>query len=146
MTAYTLSLFQRYEVSVEGAVSTGGSLTSATSITSDDPGAFIATTKLIDNAAEKVLDIADFDGSAFKFIWIENNGSASVDIQITISAGTGDDFLVFTLVAGKRLVFSDGSGEYGGTIDTMAGTSGEIDEVWARASGANTSVHVAALV
>ena len=145
MTAINLKLWQRFEVTVHGVTHSGGSTTTASTISVGSDN-IVDKTVLIDASAEKVLDIADFDSGTFTFIWLENeHASQTVDVQITVSAGIGDDYIVFTIPAGQRLVFPDGTAPLKGTIDLLNGTAAkEIGEIWALASGVNTPLRVVA--
>jgi hypothetical protein len=145
--ALSVKLWQRFEVSVNGVVHSGGSLTSANTITTGADEIIDKTiavpTGLI---AIQIWALSDLKTSGIDadFIWIENEDATNfVWIQITVDAGGTDGYLTFRLNAGDRLVFPDGSAQLIGMgIDQLDGTADQIEEIWALANTSAVKVRV----
>jgi hypothetical protein len=129
-------LWQRAEVTLDGTTHVMGSLRSPTALNATNTE-IINKTVNVGLSAVKVWDIADLPASsAATFIWVENEAAAGgnfVWVQITVSQADGDDFLVYKLSPGQRLVFMNGIAQKNGTIDALDGAADAIEEIWALA-------------
>jgi hypothetical protein len=143
----TVRLWQRFEVSVDGVVHSGGSLTSATDITSTNNEIVDKTVQLATTTATQVLAIGDVTGTTFDFLWLENESSTAAEvirIQLTVAAGDTDDHLVISMAAGERIVLMGGTARKSATIDTLTGDLDELEEVWAYSESGTPNLRVIA--
>jgi hypothetical protein len=146
----TLSLWQRFEVTVGTVTYTGGSLTTAQSVTTSSQVVYkevtIGTTavKLFDKSVDLATTTAA--DKNFSVMWIENmTTTATANVQITVSAGSGDEFVARVLAAGERWTFITPNAWTGGAIDAVVATTATIDEVWSATSTGNVRMKLFAI-
>lgn len=149
----TLSVYQYFTVTIDDRTVTGGSLSTAKSVTIADDELADQTFKVAPTTAVKIWDktvnaaMGDFD-----FLWLETD--LDVLVQFTTDVGTADDYDTKELkgsgtagTMGPALVLaSDDTQLTAGTIDTFDGAADTVDEIWVYNESAAATARVRRVV
>ena len=145
----TIQLYQFFVVDIDDRTVTGGSLSTAKSITIVDNEIVQQTFKVAAATAVKIWDKTECEAMAnFDFLWLETD--LDVLVQFTTDAGTSDAYDVKELkgsgtanTMGPALVLgSDDMQLLDGSIDTFDGTADTIDEIWVYNESATDTARV----
>jgi hypothetical protein len=133
----TIQLYQFFVVDIDDRTVTGGSLSTAKSITIVDNEIVQQTFKVGPATAVKIFDVAENEAMGnFDFLWLETD--LDVLVQFTASAGVSDVYDTKELkgsgtanTMGPALVLgSDDTQLLDGAIDAFTGTADTVDEIW----------------